>query len=139
MTTKTNVKLEETILQLAFRWLLPRFCCGRDGRASKIARRPIEQTRIILPILAALPFGKTNRLIKSTCNESNPLLTTTRTPFLCHGHKYSNISSGRPLTFPNSGGLQTTISNLMKMAESFPYEQFLIFPQCFQKTCSEET
>ena len=43
---------------------------------------------------------------------------------------------------------QTTISNLMKMAECFPnrektlgkgeivhYEQFLLFPQCLQKAC----
>ena len=45
------------------------------------------------------------------------------------------------------------ILNLMKMAESFPkrventmgkgeiarYEQFLLFPQCFQKTCIIDT
>ena len=46
---------------------------------------------------------------------------------------------------------QTTISNLMTIAESFPkekktlengeialYEQFLLFPQCFQ-TCTADT
>ena len=46
-----------------------------------------------------------------------------------------------------------TISNLMKMAESFSkcventvgkgelarYEQFLLFPQCFQKTSTADT
>ena len=46
-----------------------------------------------------------------------------------------------------------TISNLLKMAESSPnrlentvgkgeiarYEQFLPFPQCFQKTCTADT
>ena len=45
-----------------------------------------------------------------------------------------------------------TISNLIKMAESSPkgqktlekgeiahYEQFLLFPQCFQKTCTADT
>ena len=40
--------------------------------------------------------------------------------------------------------LQTTILDLMKMAEKFSkrvenmmgrYEQFLLFPQCFQKAC----
>ena len=35
---------------------------GRDGRASKIGRRPIEHTGIALPILAALPLAQTNRL-----------------------------------------------------------------------------
>ena len=52
-----------------------------------------------------------------------------------------------------SKSLQTTISNLMKMAESSPkpientvrkgeiarYEQFLLFPQCFLKTCAADT
>ena len=56
-------------------------------------------------------------------------------------------------TLPNSKSLQRTISNLMKMAESSPkrventlekgeiarYEQFLLFPQCFQKTCTADT
>ena len=49
--------------------------------------------------------------------------------------------------FQTKKGLQTTISKLTKMAESYPkrventvgkgeialYEQFLLFPQCFQK------
>ena len=35
---------------------------GRDGRASKSGRRPIERTGIILPIPAPLPLAKTNRL-----------------------------------------------------------------------------
>ena len=52
------------------------------------------------------------------------------------------------LTLPNSKSLQTTVSNVMKMAEKFSksventvgkgeiacYEQFLPFPRCFQKT-----
>ena len=51
---------------------------------------------------------------------------------------------------PNWKSLQMTISNLMIMAESYPnrventvgkgeiarYKQFLLFPQCFQKTCT---
>ena len=51
--------------------------------------------------------------------------------------------------FQTRKGLQTTISNLTKMAESYPkrvennmgkgeiapYEQFLLFPLCFQKAC----
>ena len=75
MTTKTNVKLKGTILQLAFRWLLPPFCFGisagsaknrveRDGRASKIGRRLIQHPGITLPILAALPLAQTNRLLE---------------------------------------------------------------------------
>ena len=35
---------------------------GRDGRASKSGRRPIEHTGIVLPIPAALPLAQTNRL-----------------------------------------------------------------------------
>ena len=49
--------------------------------------------------------------------------------------------------------LQMTISNLMKMAKSFSkgvenvvgkgeiarYEQFLLFPRCFQKSCTVDT
>ena len=34
----------------------------RDGRASKIGRRPIEHTEIAFPILAAQPLAQTNRL-----------------------------------------------------------------------------
>ena len=51
--------------------------------------------------------------------------------------------------FPTERVLQTTISNLTKMAKKLSkqventvgkgeiarYEQFLLFPQCFQKTC----
>ena len=35
---------------------------GRDGRASKSGRRPIERTGIVLTFPAALPLAKTNRL-----------------------------------------------------------------------------
>ena len=35
---------------------------GRDGRASTIGIRSIEHTRIVLPLLAALPLAQTNRL-----------------------------------------------------------------------------
>ena len=35
---------------------------GRDGRASKSGRRPIERTGIVLPTPAALPLAQTNRL-----------------------------------------------------------------------------
>ena len=56
-------------------------------------------------------------------------------------------------TLPNWKSLQTTISNLMKTAESSlnrektlwekgeiaHYEQFHLFPQCFQKTCTADT
>ena len=36
---------------------------GRDGRASKSGRRPIERTGIVLLISAALPLAQTNSLI----------------------------------------------------------------------------
>ena len=60
-------------------------------------------------------------------------------------------------TLPKSKSLQTIISNLMKVAEHSPtwfakqventvgkgeiarYEQFLLFPQCFQKNCIGNT
>ena len=35
MKTKTNVKLKETILQFAFRWLLPPFCFGISTGSAK--------------------------------------------------------------------------------------------------------
>ena len=37
---------------------------GRDGRASKSGRRPIERTGIVFPIPAALPLAQTNRLFE---------------------------------------------------------------------------
>ena len=55
--------------------------------------------------------------------------------------------------YQTTKSLQTTISNLTKMEESYPskrventvgkgeiarYEQFLLFPQCFQKACFPE-
>ena len=56
-------------------------------------------------------------------------------------------------TLPIPKTLQTTIFNLVEMAESSPkrventvgkeeiarYEQFLLFPQCFQKTFTADT
>ena len=39
---------------------------GRDGRASKSGRRPVERTGIVLPIPAALPLAQTNRLLDSS-------------------------------------------------------------------------
>ena len=56
-------------------------------------------------------------------------------------------------TGPNRKSLHTSISSLMKMAEISMnglentvgkeeiacYEQFLLFPQCFQKTCTADT
>ena len=56
-------------------------------------------------------------------------------------------------TLPNRKSLQTTILNLMKMVKKLSivventvgkgeiahYEQFLFFPQCFQKTCTADT
>ena len=56
-------------------------------------------------------------------------------------------------TLPNRESLQTTILNLMKngrklsewventlgKGEIARYEQFLLFPQCFQTTCTADT
>ena len=63
--------------------------------------------------------------------------------------KFNPFPNDKFLTLPTSESLQTTILSLMKMAESSPkrwktlgkgeiarYEQFLFFPQCFQKTCT---
>ena len=44
---------------------------GRDSRASKSGRRPIEHTGIVLPIPAALPLAQTNRLLESLCKLSD--------------------------------------------------------------------
>ena len=45
---------------------------GRDGRASKSGRRPIERTGIVLPIPAALPLAQTNRLFeRALCPTQN--------------------------------------------------------------------
>ena len=48
-------------------------------------------------------------------------------------------------TLPNRESLQMTILYLMKLAESTEgkgeiahYEQFLLFPQCFQTTCTAD-
>ena len=82
MTTKTNVKLKETILQLFFLLaasaiLFPNLCqlcqisCGREGRASTIRRHLIEHTGKALPILAALPLAQTNRLQMTGIKGSN--------------------------------------------------------------------
>ena len=49
--------------------LFRKLCClfqissGKDGRASKSQRRPIEHTGIVLPIPAALPLAQTNLLL----------------------------------------------------------------------------
>ena len=56
--------------------LFPKLCClfqissGRNGRASKSGRRPIERTGIVLPTPAALPLAQTNLLYKSVCVNS---------------------------------------------------------------------
>ena len=64
---------------------LSRLCqvwSGRDGRASKIGRRPIEHTQIALPILAALPLAKTNRLIVNPFPNKPWFLRVCSTSFL---------------------------------------------------------
>ena len=45
MTTKTNVKLKETILQLAFHWLLLPFCFGVSAGSPKFR---VEETAELL-------------------------------------------------------------------------------------------
>ena len=75
--------------------------------------------------------------ISSKCHVVRPLTL----------HQMTNFQ-----TLPNWKHLQTTISNLMKIAESSQirvenivgkgeiahYEQFLLFPQCFQKACTAD-
>ena len=76
LTTNTNVKLKKkknssNDVSLAASAILFRKLCrlfhsifGRDGRGSKSGRRPIEHTGIVIPIPAALPLAKTNRLLE---------------------------------------------------------------------------
>ena len=45
MTTKTSVKLKETILQLAYRWLLPPFCFRIS---TGFAKYPVEEMAELL-------------------------------------------------------------------------------------------
>ena len=74
MTIKANVKRDHssTHFSLAASAFLYRNLCrlyqiwsGRDGRASKIGRRPVKHTGILLPLLAALPLAQTNHLIEN--------------------------------------------------------------------------
>ena len=61
--SSTHVSL--TISAILFRKLCRLFqiSSGRDGRASKSGRCPIERTGIVLLISAALPLAQTNRLL----------------------------------------------------------------------------
>ena len=52
---------------------------GRDGRASKLGRRPIEHTGTALPILAALPLVQTNRLMVTVWYDLSSLLILLQT------------------------------------------------------------
>ena len=68
-----------------------------------------------------------------------------------HERGIKPIPNNKFETLPDWKSLQTTISKLMKIAESSPventvekgeiarYKQFLLFPQCFQKTCPADT
>ena len=53
----------------------------------------------------------------------------------------NTFSNNKFYTLPTWKSMQTTISNLMKMAESLlnRYKQFLLFQQCFQETSIEDT
>ena len=61
--SSTHVSLATSaILFLKLCWLF-QISSGRDGRASKSGRRPMERTGIVLLIPAALLLAQTNRLL----------------------------------------------------------------------------
>ena len=60
--SSTHVSLPASAILFRKLCRLLRISSGRDSRASKSGRRGIERTGIVLPILAALPLAKTNRL-----------------------------------------------------------------------------
>ena len=61
--SSTHVSLPASAILFRKLCRLFQISSGRDGRASKSGRRPIERTGIVLPILAALPLAQTNRLM----------------------------------------------------------------------------
>ena len=65
-TDHSSTRFSEAASAILFRNLrrLCQISSGRDGRASKIGRRPIEHTEIALLLLAALPLAQTNRLMR---------------------------------------------------------------------------
>ena len=60
--SSTHVSLAASAILFRKLCRLFQISSGRDGRASKSGRRPIERTGIVLPIPAALPLAQTNRL-----------------------------------------------------------------------------
>ena len=59
----THVSLPASAILFRKLCRLSQISSGRDGRASESGRRPFESTGIVLPIPAALPLAKRNRLI----------------------------------------------------------------------------
>ena len=60
--SSTHVSLPASAILFRKPCRLFQISSGRDDRASKSGRRPIERIRIVLPIPAALQLAKTNRL-----------------------------------------------------------------------------
>ena len=60
--SSTHVSLPASAILFRKLYRLFQTSSGRDGRASKSGRRPIERTGIVLPIPAALPLAQTNWL-----------------------------------------------------------------------------
>ena len=61
--SSTHVSLAASAILFRKLCRLFQISSGRDSRASKSGRRPIERTGIVLPIPAALPLAQTNRLL----------------------------------------------------------------------------
>ena len=69
--SSTHVSLAASAISFRKLCRLFQISSGRDGRASKSGRRPIERTGIVLQIPAALPLAQTNRLIFSFLQDDN--------------------------------------------------------------------
>ena len=74
----THISLPTSAILFRKLWRLFQISRGRDDRASKSGRRPIERTGIVLPILAALLLAQTNRLLEKL--EIRELLRPKPTP-----------------------------------------------------------
>ena len=80
-------------------------------------------------------------------------LNLDQSKILSSGNELNLSKTTNFLTLPNRKSLLTTILNLMKMVKKLSRrvekaegkgeiarsEQFLLFPQCFQRTCTADT
>ena len=53
--------------------------------------------------------------------------------------KFNEFVDDNPKSDENSGKFSKSVENIVDKGEIARYEQFLLFPQCFQKTCTADT